>query len=506
MQTSIAPIHIDLDSKTLLFRQVADSIRFEIESGRLPAGAKLPSTRNLAVHLKVSRATTSAAYRELVRLGLIESPDHGGTYVRHTLTHHGTSDALNFSPDECDERDNEDPAFSALSREPIRTGPDTSADAGFVDASRLPSHLLPLKKWNQYFYTRHPSSEDKLRHSLASYLKRARSVVVAPQQIVVFGNQRQALFAVNSILLQRDDIVAIEHPIEPAARASFQAQGSILVPLESDGNGIVVDHLKDLREVKLTYTSPSNQHPSGTALSLERRHSLLNYARERKMLIVENDSDHEITYRNRTVPALKSLDQTNHVIYIGSFSKSLSPLTDIAFVVAPPSLVPALRQFSKVSGSDAPAMEQHALACMLESGHLERHFYQLRPHLSENRRKLIESLAQSFGQSASLLANAIGTILCVRFAFALPACYLQQAALKAGLPILDASKYYGAKEESSQLLISIAHVDTGSVATSIERFSQSVVFQCVSAKEDSHRNGAQIQSMPEDHLDALILS
>ncbi|MCC6976743.1 MAG: PLP-dependent aminotransferase family protein [Candidatus Melainabacteria bacterium] len=486
---TLISISLDFESSTNLFKQIVSSIRRRIESGELAAGDKLPSTRQLASTLKISRSTTSAAYAELHRLGLIDNATHAGTFVaRRVLSHRQKNiqehqkecetspheQLLNFAPDDSF-------ACSAMEIQSLE----------FAESPFIPQQLLPQKKWNQLlrqrqmhdspFYNQSPQdsnfhwrgreqySEIRLRRSLAAYLERTRGIEIDPDQIVVFGNERQALHAITTVLIKEGDMAVLEDPCSPSVKALFLARYPALTHIAVDISGLLVHQLQGLENVKLIYTTPSNQTPLGLTMQKERREALLDYAEKSDALILENDCNHELVYGSNFMPSLKSTDRDNRIVYFSSFSRCLSPLTDLAFVAAPASIAHKVSGARTLFGTSASPMEIDVVAAMLESGYLERYFYSLRACFSPIRRRLIQCLAATFGQSVYLYPSAMGNTICARFNDAYPQDRLVEIAINNGLPAFDASPFF-TKDAGHRLLFSLPHLDEETLAERVFAF------------------------------------
>jgi len=482
-------IPLDFESSTHLFSQIVQFICRRVECGDLKPGEKLPSTRQLARMLKVSRATTSAAYCELHRLGMIDNATHAGTFVTRrvfagrlksaqTVAKEATTAPgerlMNFAPD--------DPLTGAAVR--IKS-------AEFPETPLIPSCLLPQKKWNFLLKKRQmreppfsnqieptanllwscgeQESEFRLADALSAYLARSRAVETTPDQILVFGNERQALHAIVSVLTSQGDTVAHEDPCSPSVRALFLARNAKLFEIPVDLNGMLVHQLEDAGSVKLIYTTPTNQTPLGLTMQAERRQSLLDFAGRRNAMIIENDSNHELAYGNTFIPAMKSLDRDSRVIYLSSFGRFLSPLTELAFVVAPPSIAHKLAGARTLFGTSASSIEIDVTAAMLELGHLERHFQSLRACFALKRRQLIECLLDAFGRSVYLYPSAMGNTICARFNNVYPQDRLVETAIRTGLPAFDASPFFKT-EAGHRLLFSLPHLDENTIQQKVSTF------------------------------------
>ncbi|MFP2933561.1 PLP-dependent aminotransferase family protein [Pyxidicoccus sp. 3LG] len=184
--------------------------------------------------------------------------------------------------------------------------------------------------------------------------------------------------------------MAVEEPGYPPLRAAFIAAGARLVPVPVDDEGLRVDRLPgDVRVVSVT---PSHQSPTGVALSLARRRALLDFARARDAVVVEDDYDGEFRFAARPLDALQTLDRDARVFYVGTFSKSLFPAVRTGFVIAPRWARDALVAVKKCSDSHCDAMAQATLAAFIQEGHLARHVRHMRPIYAARRKALLDGL------------------------------------------------------------------------------------------------------------------
>lgn len=368
-------IALDRRSKLPLQDQLADGIRARIRDGRLGAGDRLPSTRELAGELEISRNTVIAAYERLLGEGYLESRLRSGIHVSPGLDPFLPRDAQ--KPTVPDPPPRPGPVEPLVGPRPFRPcQPDV--------------RLFPLALWNRmrnralkqqgagllHYQSRHALGLPALRMALAGYLRTSRGVRCDWQQIAVTGGSQQALFLLAQLLLRSGDRVGVEDPGYPGARAACERAGAKLVPLPVDGQGWIPDGKP--RSLKWIYTTPSRQFPTGACLPVARRMAMLEQARRLGAWVLEDDYDSEFRYARPPLPSLHSLDPEGRVIYLGSMSKILFPSLRIGYAVLPPELVGPFEALRWVVDDHGPLVDQATLARFLSSGAFLTHIRRCR--------------------------------------------------------------------------------------------------------------------------------
>jgi GntR family transcriptional regulator / MocR family aminotransferase len=215
------------------------------------------------------------------------------------------------------------------------------------------------------------------------------------------------------VLVDRGTCVAVEEPGYPPARRAFAAAGARIAPVPVDAEGLDVARLP--AHARVVYVTPSHQFPLGTAMSLPRRLALLAWAERHGAAIVEDDYDSEFRFDGRPLEPLQSLDRSGRVLYVGTFSKVLLPSLRLGFVIAPPSLMPALRaarSLSDLHGAHAP---QAALAALMADGSLARHIRRVLRTYRERRDRLVAALDRELARELTVLPGSAGLHLAAWF-------------------------------------------------------------------------------------------
>ncbi len=399
-------------------RRIYELLRAQIEEGSLPLGAKVPSTRALAAELAVSRTTVTQAYEQLVAEGFLETAP--GRVARVASVPAVPTDAGRERPEG---RAPGPPPLSEFGRrvaqvdlpafpqgEPPRFdflyGSVASCDFPATAWRRAYLDALLHRQANQYYIP--PEGDPGLRQALQGYLRRARGLRCDAEQIVIVHGSQQAIDLCARLLLNESDAFVFEDPGYLIARRCFEATGARLVAIPVDVHGMDTSRLPEDERMRLAYVTPSHQFPLGGVLPIGRRLELLRWARRHDAWIVEDDYDGEFRYGQRPIDALQSIDEEGRVIYVGTFSKALSPQIRLGYLVLPHRLVHAFRQAKRLSDRHAPLLEQRVLASLIESGLYERHVRRMRREHERRRAALLEGVARHLPPGAQVSGSAAG--------------------------------------------------------------------------------------------------
>jgi GntR family transcriptional regulator/MocR family aminotransferase len=293
------------------------------------------------------------------------------------------------------------------------TGTPDLREFRFAVWRRLLTRHLRHAKPAVFDYAVDPAGDPALRAEVASYAARIRGVRCSPEQVVIVNGSQQALDLSVRVLLERGDPVAFENPGYHAAHRIFRAHGVRLQPLPLDYEGVVVRSLAG--DTRMIYVTPSHQFPTGVSMSVTRRLELIRLARERKAVIFEDDYSSEFRYSGAPLPSLQGLSDDAAVIYMGTFSKVMFPALRIGYLVVPPGLLETFRGAKWLADRHAPGLEQAALADFISDGHLDRHIRRMRRLYRLRRDALLDSLERHFGCGATVLGDAAGMHVMVRF-------------------------------------------------------------------------------------------
>ncbi len=221
-----------------------------------------------------------------------------------------------------------------------------------------------------------PGGNVALREAICAHLRRSRAVICDPSQVIVVNGSQQALDLIARVLIERGDRVAIEDPSYQGTREVLLAAGARLFPVAVDRDGLNPSKLPP--SARIAFVTPSHQFPTGATLPLARRLELLEWAKRRNALVVEDDYDGEFRYEGQMLESLQGLDREGRVIYIGTFSRTVFSALRIGYLIAPRALVPAFTAAKWLCDRHTATLEQQTLAEFISSGMYERYLRRVR--------------------------------------------------------------------------------------------------------------------------------
>jgi GntR family transcriptional regulator/MocR family aminotransferase len=394
-------------------QRICDAIKGQVASGLLAPGARLPSTRSLAVEWGVSRTTVTAAYDQLIAEGYLETRPGARARVAQGLGRAPTTPGHPAPPAGPDR-------LSAFGRRladvplPPVAGPERLvADFRYGD---LAAADFPMPAWRKAVTAAmlrrqprlrygDPCGSSGLRAALQGYLWRARGLRCDPERIVVVSGSQQGLDLCARLLLDPGDRAVMEDPGYNLARQVFLAAGAEVVPAAVDRNGM---RTGELPAARLAYVTPSHQFPLGGVLSAARRRDLLAWAGRTGAHVIEDDYDSEYRFDIAPIPPLQALDDGGRVIYLGTVSKTLSPTLRLGYLVLPAALAASFAKAKRLADRHSPSLEQDALADLIHSGAYERHVRRVRRRNGERRAVLLAALSALPGDVVTVVGADAG--------------------------------------------------------------------------------------------------
>jgi GntR family transcriptional regulator/MocR family aminotransferase len=266
-------------------------------------------------------------------------------------------------------------------------------------------------------------------------------VRVTAEQVLVTNGTQQALDLVARVLLTPGDHVVVEEPGYPPARELFASHGARVTGVPVDAAGLVVPRLPD--RARLVYATPSHQFPLGPPMSLHRRAALLDWARQVGAVVVEDDYDSEFRFADRPLEPLHSLDRGDRVLYVGSFSKTMLPMLRLGFLVAPPSLLDALRSAKRLADLQTEATTQGAMAGFMADGSFVRHLRRSTREYAARRAMILAVLRRDFADRLEVVPSTAGLHLAVWPRGDVDVAALVRRAAAAGVGVADLAEYHG---------------------------------------------------------------
>jgi GntR family transcriptional regulator/MocR family aminotransferase len=384
-----------------LYRQLYQQIREHVLSGRLPADSRLPSVRDLAAELSTSRNTVEAAYQELYAEGYLYSRQRSGYFVAAL-----DQDVAMLSPP---------PVPPQRGRQPE---PATDWPFDFHPA-RLDPASFPVALWRKCFLeslrasardlSRYsaPQGEWGLRCTIQHYLERSRGVVCEPEQIVICAGLQQSLDIVAQLLKESHAALAVENPGYHLPRAVFRNNSFRIVPVAVGEAGLDLAMLKS-SGATVVYVTPSHQLPMGWVMPIANRQKLIDWAAAGDRLIIEDDYDSELRYLGKPIPSLQGLHPQGGIVYLGTFSKILSPALRLSYLVLPRSLLGRYHSLFRDYFATVSLLEQRTMANFMAQGHWGRHMRRMRMVYRKKHDTLLAAIDRHFGSTAAVVGQGAG--------------------------------------------------------------------------------------------------
>ncbi|KUY94787.1 DNA-binding protein [Burkholderia territorii] len=461
-QPSTLTIEIDRQHRLPIYLQICERFRTAIAAGHLRPGDRVPALRGLATQLNTARGTVEQAYTILVDEGYLQMRGAAGTFVSPSLPKSLPRATPARDADAAPAGAARAPGMSRDGLPPPRTQPIAVALSGEPRPLQpgVPAlDAFPRKVWQRLVSLRarsgdrallgypNPAGYRPLREHIATYLGLSRGVTCVPEQVFITSGYRSTLELMLRSLARPNDRVWFEDPGYLLARGFLSETGVQLVPVPVDADGIDVERGQELdAQARFALVTPSHQSPLGHTLSLSRRIALLDWAKRTSAWIVEDDYDSEFRYQGRPLPALKSLDRRDRVIYCSTFSKAMYPGLRLACAVVPERAVERVERVACSMNAGSPTLLQAALADFIEQGHFARHLKRMRALYGERRTLIVHALRQAFGERLIVDLPAGGIQFAVRFT-AGPEGPVDDVAVaararEAGLAVLPLSIWY----------------------------------------------------------------
>lgn len=392
------------DGAQPLYQQIHASFRQAILAGQWKAGQRAPSSRELARELQISRLPVLHAYAQLLAEGYLEARPGSGTYIAQRLRAHtkppwATIRTAPAVP----------PQIARQVRRHLQARPQDdrpwSQGWGAFGLHQPALELFPFSAWSKLL-SRHvaetriqdlrridPMGWPEFRAAIADYLRSARGLECAPEQIMVVSGSQQALDIIARTLLEPGQAVWMEEPGYWLARLALRMAGARLVPVMVDEEGLDVGRgIRAAPHARLVYVTPAHHFPLGATMSAARRLQLLEWARKSQAWIVEDDYDGEYRYESPPVATLFGMDRQERVIYVGTFSKVMFPSLRLGYMVLPRALVPAMCAVRYGVDIFPPFLSQQVMSRFLREGHFARHIRRTRLAYRERRQALMKEL------------------------------------------------------------------------------------------------------------------
>lgn len=416
----LPPVAVDPSSGTPMYQQLSDWFRRAILDGHLRPGQRVPSTRNLAGDLCISRIPVLSAYDQLLAEGYLETFTGSGTRVARAIPSGVPAPRRNRVAAE-----GHAPATPRrISRRSLQLAGPEQTWLDHLGAFRVGLPALdrfPTAVWARLL-SRHardlgvetmcygdPAGHWPLREAVAEYVGVSRAVRCDASQVLITTGSQQALQICAHVLLDAGDRVWMEDPGYPGAHQAFRSAGVSMVPVPVDGEGIDVEEgVRRARGARAAYISPSHQFPLGTTMSASRRMQLLAWAERDDAWIIEDDYDSEYRFGGKPVASLQGLDTAARVIYLGTFSKVMYPALRLGYMIVPRDLAPAFHAGRDAIDTFSATLSQLAMTDFIREGHFARHIRAMRGLYRERRMALMKSIGRWLGDRVEVIGADAG--------------------------------------------------------------------------------------------------
>jgi len=462
------------------FRQIYQGLREAILSGTLRQGGRIPSTRDLADQLGVSRTIVVLAYDQLAAEGFINGRGGSGTYVAESLR-----PPHNRPP----------PARASFRLSKFGEAADAAAPK--VDVPRKtkgkPVHydfaygrsdveLFPFESWRRLLLrnARKASVRDldygpasgslALREAIHAHLGRSRAVVCDASQVLVVNGSQQGLDLIARVLINRGDPVAVEDPQYQGTREVLRAAGALIKPIPVDRDGLDPDALP--KSARMVFVTPSHQFPTGAILPLARRLALLQWADRTGGVVVEDDYDGEFRYGGQALESLQGLDSEGRVIYMGTFSRTVFSALRIGYLVVPKSLARAFTAAKWLSDRHTATLEQQTLADFITGGMYERHLRSTRRRNAVRREALIEAIRRHLADRVEITGDGAGAHVVLWPRKSCSEELIVSKALSSGVRVYGISPYFLKEPSGAGFLLGYARLKESEIREGIRRLAQ----------------------------------
>lgn len=487
-----------------LYLQLEAEIIQLICKGILKPGQVLPPSRELAQRLQINRKTVVKTYEELHLQGWVEVRDRSGVYVSGNL------------PDTSERTINQNakkltrtaqpayPLISRLAEISTRTDmemgmgsnnigvqpPRYKIDDGFPDPRIAPVEELvreyrsfgKSRLANKFLMYGPEHGSYNLRVELANFLNRTRGMQISEKEILVTKGTQMAIFLTGKILIRPGDSVFVPEPGYHGANQAFKLTGANLTFIPMDKDGMDIDRIEQLCKKKqipkLIYIIPHHHRPTTVTLCAERRMRLLNLARKYKFALLEDDYDFDYHFSSTPLLPLASLDTGGHIIYVGSFCKSLAPGIRIGFMVAPEEVINEAAAIRKLIDRQGELLLEEAIAELLRNGNIYRHLKKSYKVYQERLENTCQLLQEQLGPYLLFDPPNGGLAIWASYRKGISSREVSLNAAKLGLKISDGSNYFfqpNTTKPDNFVRIGYCSLDKAEMAAAIDLWKQALI-------------------------------
>jgi GntR family transcriptional regulator / MocR family aminotransferase len=463
-----------------LYRQIYQSLRARILSGALDGGKRVPSSRDLADQLNVSRTVVLLAYEQLEAEGYLVGRSGSGTYVSRGLAGEKRARAPRAQTRFELSRFGAFAADKAAAPDPSeRSAQECRYDFTYGEGDLW---SFPFARWRRTLmgharaqpHARGYGPADgggKLREAMCAHLRRSRGVVCDPAQVLIVNGPQQALDLVARVLIERGHRMAIEDPVCTGMREVLNAAGAQVASVPVDGDGLIPERLPS--GARAVFVTP-HQFPTGAILSPARRRALLDWATRENALIIEDDYDAEFGYQGQRVECLQGLDPQGRVIYIGMFSRTIFPSLRLAYLIVPQPLIEVFSAAKRLCDCVSGSFEQEALAELITSGSYERHLRRVRRWNVAARAALLEAVHERLGDRVTVTGDGAGAHIVLWLDCGVSEEAVISAAAARGVRACGVSRYFVEQAPRPGILLGYARLREAAIREGIRQLGAAI--------------------------------
>ncbi|MGA8037451.1 MAG: PLP-dependent aminotransferase family protein [Candidatus Acidiferrales bacterium] len=486
------PIALEARSETPKYQQLYEWFRRAILDGRLRPSQRVPSTRSLAAELEISRIPVSSAYEQLHAEGYFETFVGAGTCVARSIPDDALKPAASTATSAHVSAGGSRIAAKNKSKrgisrraQSVLLPPQTWIDTLGPFRVSLPAlEHFPAELWSKLVnrhsrkLTRHQMAYANalgylpLREAIAEYLGAVRGVKCEATQILVTTGAQLGLQLAAQVLLEPGDRAWIEEPGYHGARHALLMAGAKLVAVSVNRDGLDVEQgIRRAPDARAVYITPSHQYPLGMTMNATQRMLLLNWASSRGAWIFEDDYDSEYRFGERPIASLQSLDNTDRVIYIGTFNKVMFPSLRLGYVVVPKDLIEAFSSARDATDVFSSTLFQAVMTEFIREGHFARHIRKMRMLYMERRTTLVDTLKKEIGDKLEVIGTEAGMHLVALLACGVSDVAVIRRAAKAGISVMPLSFCYTKPPARGGLILGFGGVDERQIREGVRKLA-----------------------------------
>ncbi len=449
-------LFLNTDEKTPKYIQLYEQLKEKIICHELTAGEKLPSIRYLAQQLGLSKHTIDAAYQQLLAEGYIQSVPRSGLYVLPIEGFPISEEMINT------------PSII-----PQTNHPTIDFHYGSIDLEKFPLNnwakcmKLAMEEELDILQYGAPKGDPFLREEIRKYVAQSRGITCTAKQILICNGTQQSVSLIIQLLNVMQQPVFFEDPGYNEVRNMFQKWQCDIIPVSIENDGIDMTTITN-NTAKVVYVTPSHQFPLGGILPIQKRYDLLKWAEHQDSYIIEDDYNSEFRYIGKPIPSLKSLDQFERVIYLGTFSKNLLPAIRCCYIILPDSLVEAAEAMLQQQTQNCSPLLQRAIAIFMRKGYFEKHVRRMKITYQKKQQILVQAIKEQLGDKVEIVGQQGGLHILLKLKNT-NADTLIERAMKVGVKVYSPKKHWLNPDEVSYIILGFGGVNSKDIVEGITK-------------------------------------